>query len=86
MARKKSTAAMANKKRRARLGGALLSKLPLPAHPGLVHGFLVKLTPGGTTRPGGAHPVSSESAHVEGTRQRDSGAKREGPAEDATFH
>jgi hypothetical protein len=86
MARKKSTAAMAKKKRPVRVGRPLLSKLPLPAHPRLVHGFLVKLPTGSAARPGSAQPASVESANVEGTPQRDSDAKHEGPAEDATFH
>jgi hypothetical protein len=86
MARKKSTAAMANRKRPARVGRPSLCKLSLAAHPRLVHGFLVKLPTGSTTLPGTAEPTSVKSANVEEPPQRDTDAKHEGPAEDATFH
>jgi hypothetical protein len=86
MAGKKSTAATANRKRPVRVGRLLLSKLPLTAHRRLVHGFLVKLPTESAAPPGNAVPASVESPTVEGTAQRDSDAKHEGPAEGATFH
>jgi hypothetical protein len=87
MARKKSTVAMANKKRPVRVGRTLLSsKLPLPAHSRLIHGFLVKLPTGSTAPAGSAHPASVESASFDEAPQRDADPKHEGPAEGATFH
>ncbi len=59
---------------------------PRAAHPHLIHGFLVRLVARSTVPAAAAEPPFIAVASVKARAQRPSDAKREGPADDATFH
>lgn len=56
------------------------------AHPQLIHGFLVQRVARSTIPAAAAKPTFVAVASVKTRGQRSSDAKREGPADDATFH
>jgi hypothetical protein len=86
MAIKKLPAVPVKKKASPRIARPALAKAPFGAHPRLVHGFLVRL-PTRSTIPAKA-PKAAVTAVASATTRAQTApdAKREGPADDATFH
>lgn len=56
------------------------------AHPRLIHGFLVRLVARSTIPAAATTPALGAVPSAKARGQRSSNAKREGPADDATFH
>jgi len=56
------------------------------AHPRLIHGFLVRLVARSPVPAAAAKPAVIAVASAKARAHRTSDAKREGPADDATFH
>lgn len=86
MARKVFPIERAKKKPSRRIDRPPADKLPLCAHPRLVHGFLVRLGGKSTIATTGAKRTSIATASVKPAKGRSFDAKHEGPSEDATFH
>lgn len=86
MAGNKMQSLMVKKKRTPRVVRPAPAKLPLRAHPSLLHGFLVKLPPSLSVpaRTGRLAGVKTEAVNV--AAQREIGSKCEGPSRDVTFH
>ena len=82
MAKKKPAGEPAPSRAPARANRSRAPRVALPAHPRLIHGFLVRLEP---------HPLPAPNvgAAIAGAKKREARAthpRREGPADDATFH
>ncbi len=86
MARKNFPAVPAKKKALPRIPRPPSAKLPLHAHPRLIHGFLIRLGTTSTNLAGGAKPALTAVASVKARAQPPSDTNHEGPPEDATFH
>jgi len=86
MARKVFPIERAKKKPPRRIDRPVADKLPLRAHPRLVHGFLVRLAGKSIIATPGAKRTSIATASVKAAKERPSDPKHEGPADDATFH
>jgi hypothetical protein len=86
LADKKLPSRLTGKKRTAAVVQRARAKLPLRAHPSLVHGFLVKLPPVPVGHGRAAKRAGAKSDPVDASVQRDAGSKCEGPPRDVTFH
>ena len=86
MARKVFPAVPAKKKRSPRVARPRASPTHPGAHPRLIHGFLVRLAPGQGPPAGEPNLAGLPVKSVRTPVRHWFDTKREGPADDATFH
>jgi hypothetical protein len=86
MVMKKRPAVSPKKKASPPIARPAAAKPPVVAHPRLVHGFLVRLTPRYTIPAKGPTIAVTAVTSAKMRAKIPSNARREGPSDDATFH
>ena len=86
MARKKHSDPQPDPKPATRASTIASTRAAAPAHPRLLHGFLVIVDDRRPSSGGGNKPAAPASAPATARGTRPAACKREGPCDDAIFH